>query len=69
MKKRHVLIEQAHKYLEPEFKTMDEYCEYVIEKGYWIMKKTHEALMLSESAIRPMTKKEDRETGEDQKGE
>jgi hypothetical protein len=48
---------------------MNKFCEYAVEKGYWIMKQTHEIMMLSNSSIKPMTKKEDRETGEDQKGE
>lgn len=69
MDKRHILIEKAYKYLEPQFKTLEDTCEYIIDKGYWVMRTSQKAMMLSDSAMRPMTKKEDRETGEDQKGE
>ena len=48
---------------------MNSICDYVIEKGYWVIKRTKEAMMTSDLKIKPMTKKEDRETGEDQKGE
>lgn len=69
MKKKHILIEQAYKYNQPKLEKMNSICDYAIEKGYWIIRKTHEAMMTSDIGIKPMTKKEDRETGEDQKGE
>ena len=69
MEKKHILIEKAYKYNQPSFKTMKSICDYVIEKGYWVIKRTKEAMMTSDLKIKPMTKKEDRETGEDQKGE
>lgn len=39
------------------------------KNGYWKNPITGEILMLSKDSYRPQTKKEDRETGEDQKGE
>jgi hypothetical protein len=38
-------------------------------KGYWIHQETLEAFILEPSARKPRSKKCDRETGEDQKGE
>ena len=42
---------------------------YNVERGYWQLKTTMEPMVTSDKAIHPTTKKYDRETGEDMKGE
>ncbi len=42
---------------------------YDSESGYWINEKTKIPMILDSEGIRPRTKKEDIETGEDRKGE
>ena len=69
MMNEHILIKLAKKYKERNIKDFNDVCEYIIEKGYWVFRDTKEIMMLSNSSIIPMTKKEDIETGEDQKGE
>lgn len=67
--KQHILIENAYKYPEPIGIRMPACYVYLEEKGYWKNLSTNEIMMLSNDSFRPQTKKEDRETGEDQKGE
>lgn len=43
--------------------------QFFEENGYWKNPITGEIMMLSKDSCRQQTKKEDRETGEDQKGE
>lgn len=67
--KKHILIEKAYKYKDSSNSLIMGKCSYDIKNGYWIINKANEILMLSDKPIKPMTKKADRETGEDQKGE
>ena len=67
--KQHILIENAYKYPEPIGISISPSYEFFDEKGYWKNPTTNEIMMLSKDSYRPQTKKEDRETGEDQKGE
>lgn len=67
--KEHILLEKAFRYTEPIDVSDPEGCIFDEEKGYWISKRTNEVMMLMEGRPIPQTKKCDRETGEDQKGE
>lgn len=67
--KQHILLEKAHCYPEPVKIPMLENYTFVEQSGYWRDNATGEIMMLSNNPRRPQTKKEDRETGEDQKGE
>lgn len=67
--KKHLLLEKAYIYpLERDEANLSDYL-YDTEKGYWLNKETQGAFILEPSARRPQSKKCDRETGEDQKGE
>lgn len=65
---KHILLEYAHCYDEPRTVSYPINYNFSDEKGYWLNSQG-EALMLSKDARLQRTKKEDRETGEDQKGE
>ncbi len=67
--KEHVLLEKSFRYPEPPYDPVPANCTYQIKKGYWIDNGTGEAMMLGSNPRRPQTKKYDRETGEDHKGE
>lgn len=66
---QHILLKNAYIYEEPKTIEYPKGYEFSDSKGYWINNKNGEALMMSKDKRRPQTKKEDRETGEDQKGE
>ena len=59
--KQHILLEQAHRYPSQTAVNSLKGCSFQQEKGYWVME--------SDDPKPPTTKKCDRETGEDQKGE
>jgi hypothetical protein len=67
--KEHFLLEKAFRYREPTVDPIPEGCTFQHRRGYWTKNDTGEVMMLSSDPRRPQTKKEDRETGEDQKGE
>lgn len=67
--KEHILLEKAFRYTEPSLKESPEGYTYQPHRGYWAENTTGEALMLSDDPRPLQTKKCDRETGEDQKGE
>lgn len=67
--KQHILLEKAHRYSMPMTTPLPENCTFNEQSGYWVDNNTGEIMMLSEDPKRPQTKKFDRETGEDQKGE
>ncbi len=67
--KDHILVAKARRYNRPLLNKINNDCEYDIQKGYWILKSTHEPMMISGISEKPMSKKEDLETGEDMKGE
>jgi uncharacterized protein YjaZ len=70
MKMSHILLEKAFKYNIPkQRKALFRDYKYNNIKGYWVNVKTGNALMLEDGRIKPRTKKEDIETGEDNKGE
>lgn len=67
--KEHILLEKAHRYTEPSFVPAPNDCVFQEKRGYWTRNNTNEVLMLSNDPRLPQSKKCDRETGEDQKGE
>lgn len=67
--KEHFLLEKTFRYPDPKVDPTPKNCTYDTKKGYWIKNDTSEAMMLSNDPHRPQSKKADRETGEDQKGE
>jgi hypothetical protein len=70
MRGNHLLIEKAFTY-EGKIKPEDpEGCSYDDRLGAWLVKGQNEFLVKSNDAERPRvrTKKQDQETGEDQKG-
>jgi len=67
--RKHILLEKAHSYTEPNEIPMPENYSFAEQRGYWRNTDTGEIMMLSDDPRRPQTKKADRETGEDQKGE
>lgn len=67
--KQHILLESAYFYPEPVEVPSPQGCTFAEKSGYWINNNTGEAMMLSNDPRRPQSKKCDRETGEDQKGE
>jgi len=66
--KEHILLEKAFRYSEPTYDPVPANCTYQAKKGYWTNNSTGEVMMLSDPHP-PQSKKCDRETGEDQKGE
>lgn len=67
--RQHILIEKAYTYPEPIGVFTPQDYDFLEKSGYWKNTLTGEIMMLSKESYRPQTKKEDRETGEDQKGE
>ncbi len=66
--KKHILLEKAFKYTEPIHTPTPEGYSFNTSKGYWV-DNDGSAMMMSNAMNLPQTKKCDRETGEDQKGE
>jgi hypothetical protein len=67
--KEHILLEKTFRYPKSKDDLVPQNCTYNTKKGYWIKNDTAEVMMLSNDRHRPMSKKADIETGEDQKGE
>ncbi|MFR1723041.1 hypothetical protein [Emergencia timonensis] len=67
--KEHILLEKAFRYTEPTHIEPPAGYEYQPQRGYWANINTGEALMMGDDPRPMQTKKCDRETGEDQKGE
>lgn len=67
--KQHILIEKAYRYSNPEVLNNPENCTYDMSKGYWSINASKQPMVLSDAGRMLGTKKCDRETGEDQKGE
>lgn len=65
---KHILLEKAFKYTEPVHTPAPEGYSFSTSKGYWV-DNDGSAMMMSNAMNLPQTKKCDRETGEDQKGE
>ena len=66
---QHILIDKAKSYPTPRPVLAENSSTYDIGRGYWQLNSTMEPMVTSDVAIRPATKKFDRETGEDMKGE
>lgn len=67
--RQHILLENANRYTVPQTDAMPVGYSFDELGGYWKNDYTGKALMLSEDRRVPNSKKCDRETGEDQKGE
>ena len=67
--RKHILIERAHAYTPSTQDCSPSGCHYDISTGAWITDNTGELLVDSKNRPRPVTKKSDFETGEDQKGQ
>lgn len=65
----HILLELARRYPEPTGNLTPSGCTFQEAHGYWVKAGSSEVMMLSDDPQRPCSKKWDRETGEDQKGE
>lgn len=66
----HVLLERSRKYNKKgQSEFLNKEYQYNPIDGYWSALNDGTALMMSASAVKPTTKKEDVETGEDRKGE
>lgn len=67
--KKHILLEKAYEYEKQKNSNNMNGCNYNNVKGYWEFNDTKKPVVYDSSFIKPRTKKADRETGEDQKGE
>lgn len=67
--KQHILLEKAFCYPEPIEVTRPEDCTFSENSGYWVDNLTGGIMMLSSKSRHLQSKKYDRETGEDQKGQ
>ena len=67
--KKHLLIEKAYEYKKPKNNPNMIGCKFDHLNGYWVFENSNEPIIHSSNFISPRTKKADRETGEDQKGE
>jgi len=65
----HILLEKAYRYHEPKVEPIPSGCTFMENVGYWTVNANGAAMMLTDKARNHGTKKADRETGEDQKGE
>jgi hypothetical protein len=65
---QHILIKKAFTYPIKDNTPDMMGCSYDSEKGYWISQ-FNTPIIFDSSIEKPSTKKADRETGEDQKGE
>ncbi len=66
---QHVLLQNAHRYDVLQGSLVPEDCTYNHAGGYWMYNATGQPMMEGPNPKPPATKKADRETGEDQKGE
>jgi hypothetical protein len=67
--KKHILLEKAYEYEPCEKSNNMAGCNYNNINGYWEFESTGKPVVHDSGFIKPRTKKADRETGEDQKGE
>ena len=67
--KQHILLDKAVCYPDPIEIAMPKNHTFIESSGYWIDNYTGEIIMLSTNPQHLQTKKYDRETGEDQKGQ
>jgi hypothetical protein len=69
MRAKHILLEKAFVYKKGQEKLLDENYVYDNSLGYWVKKDNGKPAVYDPEFSGPKTKKEDIETGEDQKGE
>ncbi len=69
MSNEHPLLERAQKYLRPEVDLAPNGCFYDKAVGAWRLIETGELWVETPDRVGPRTKKQDIETGEDQKSE
>ena len=69
MSAKHILLEKAIVYKKGQENFEDENYDYDYLLGYWIKKNNGKPAVYDPEFSEPRTKKEDIETGEDQKGE
>ena len=69
MRAKHILLEKAFVYKKGQENFEDENYVYDYSLGYWIKKDNGKPAVYDPEFSEPRTKKEDIETGEDQKGE
>ena len=65
----HFIINNAQRYDEPDHDPVPEHATFDDEAGYWADDMSGKVLITNDGFQGMGTKKEDRETGEDQKGE
>lgn len=65
----HPLVKHAKRYPVPTITSTPDTYMYKSNVGYWVIRDSGLPMMMSNLAIVPATKKCDRETGEDMKGE
>jgi hypothetical protein len=66
---KHILLERAHSYKPSKQEDTPQGCHYDLITGAWIIDGTTDLLVNSKERPRPVSKKNDIETGEDQKGQ
>ena len=65
----HFILEKAHKYNDPTTPPVPQNAVYDDRDGFWKKQDSGDALISNDGFQSQATKKCDRETGEDQKGE
>ena len=65
----HFILKNAHRYNDPAMPPVPNDAEYDDRAGFWRDRKSGNALISNDGFQNQSTKKCDRETGEDQKGE
>lgn len=66
---KNIIIEKSFKYKERNLKEINPNLIYKENLGFWVLESSNQPYMFSKKRQLPMTKKNDIETGEDQKGE
>lgn len=67
--KNHILLEKANSYEEKNIESQHKGYSFDDNRGFWVGADSNDVMMINERLSAPATKKCDRETGEDQKGE
>ena len=65
----HFILEKAHRYDDPVTAPVPVGADYDDQSGYWVDRNSGDVMILNNGFQNQSTKKCDRETGEDQKGE
>ena len=68
-KPKHLLLATAKSYRVSDQELAPENCEYNLSQGAWVLRDDGSLLVENPQRPRPVTKKFDIETGEDQKGD